>query len=208
MWAIAVISMVVGAVLGLTQTDIKRLLAYSSIAHAGFLLVGVLSLNGAGLSATLFYLLTYGFSTMGAFAIVTLVRTSSGEATHLSQWAGLAKRSPVVAGMFTLFMLSLAGVPLTSGFIAKFVVFKAGVDTGLGPLVVIALVASAVAAFYYLRVVVLMYFSDPAEDGPTVAVPSAFTAIALTVTVAVTVVLGILPQGMLDVADKAAHFVS
>jgi NADH-quinone oxidoreductase subunit N len=208
LWVIAVISMVVGAVLGLTQTDIKRLLAYSSIAHAGFLLVGVIALSSSGLSSTLFYLLTYGFSTVGAFAIVTLVRTSGGEATHLSQWAGLARRSPLVAGLFTFFMLSLAGVPLTSGFIAKFVVFKAGIDDGLGPLVVIALVASAVAAFYYLRVVVLMYFSDPAEDGPTVAVPSAMTWIALTASVAVTLALGILPQGMLDVADKAAHFVS
>jgi NADH-quinone oxidoreductase subunit N len=208
MWAIAVISMVVGAVLGLTQTDIKRLLAYSSIAHAGFLLVGVIALNPSGLSGTLFYLLAYGFSTLGAFAIVTLVRTSGGEATHLSQWAGLAKRSPLVAGMFTVFMLSLAGVPLTSGFIAKFVIFKAGIDSGLGLLVVIALVTSAVAAFYYLRVVVLMYFSDPAEDGPTVAVPSAFTGAVLAVSVAVTIFLGILPQSILDVADKAAHFVS
>jgi NADH-quinone oxidoreductase subunit N len=110
--------------------------------------------------------------------------------------------------MFTVFMLSLAGVPLTSGFIAKFVIFKAGIDSGLGLLVVIALVTSAVAAFYYLRVVVLMYFSDPAEDGPTVAVPSAFTGAVLAVSVAVTIFLGILPQSILDVADKAAHFVS
>lgn len=208
MWAIVIISSLVGAVLGLTQTDVKRLLAYSTIAHSGFILVGVISLSKAGLSATLFYLLTYAFSTIGAFAVVTLVRTSAGEATHLSQWAGLAKRSPLVAGIFTVFLLSFAGVPLTSGFIAKFVVFKAGVDSGLGTLVVIALVASAIAAFFYLRIVVLMYFSDPPEDGPTVAVPSWATQVALTVTAVVTVLLGIVPQPILDVADKAAHFVS
>jgi NADH-quinone oxidoreductase subunit N len=208
MWGVVIISSLVGAVLGLTQTDVKRLLAYSSIAHAGFLLVGVISLSKAGLSATLFYLLTYSFSTIGAFAVVTLVRTSAGEATHLSQWAGLAKRSPLVAGVFTVFLLSFAGVPLTSGFIGKFVVFKAGVDAGLGTLVVIALVASAIAAFFYLRIVVLMYFSDPPEDGPTVSVPSWATQIVLTVTAVVTVLLGIVPQPFLDVADKAAHFVS
>jgi NADH-quinone oxidoreductase subunit N len=208
MWGVAIASMLVGAVLGLTQTDVKRLLAYSSIAHAGFLIVGVISLSTAGVSSTMFYLLTYAFSTLGAFGVVTLVRTSAGEATHLSQWAGLAKRSPLVAGVFTVFLLSFAGVPLTSGFIGKFVIFKAGVDAGLGPLVVIALVASAIAAFFYLRIVVLMYFSDPPEDGPTVAVPSWATQIALTVTAVVTVLLGIVPQEILDVADKAAHFVS
>lgn len=207
MWAIAIISMFVGAVLGLTQTDIKRLLAYSSIAHAGFLLVGVIALSPKGLSATMFYLLTYGLATLGGFGVVTLVRTSSGEANHLSQWAGLARRSPVVAGAFTIFLLSFAGVPLTSGFIGKFVVFSAGVDAGLGPLVVVALIASAVAAFFYLRIVVLMYFSAPPEDGPTVSVPSVATQAALALTAAATVFLGIVPQTILDVADKAAHFV-
>ena len=208
MWGVAIVSMVVGAVFGLTQTDVKRLLAYSSIAHAGFLLVGVMSLSTAGLSATLFYLLTYAFATLGAFGVVTLVRTAGGEATHLSQWAGLAKRSPLVAGIFTVFLLSFAGVPLTAGFIGKFVIFKAGIDAGLGTLVVIALVASAVAAFFYLRIVVLMYFSDPPEDGPTVSVPSWGTQIALAVCAVVTILLGIVPQSILDVADKAAHFVS
>jgi len=208
MYGVAIISSLVGAVLGLTQTDVKRLLAYSSIAHAGFLVVGVMALSSAGLSSTLFYLVTYSFSTLGAFAVVTLVRNSAGEATHLSQWAGLAKRSPLVAGIFTVFLLSFAGVPLTSGFIGKFVIFRAGVDAGLGPLVVIVLVASAIAAFFYLRIVVLMYFSDPPEDGPTVAVPSWATQIALAITTLVTIFLGIVPQPILDVADKAAHFVS
>ncbi|HVX44230.1 MAG TPA: NADH-quinone oxidoreductase subunit NuoN [Mycobacteriales bacterium] len=208
MWGVAICSMLIGAIFGLTQTDVKRLLAYSSIAHAGFLVVGVIALNKSGVSGTLFYLLTYGIATIGGFAVVTLVRTSAGEATHLSQWAGLAKRSPIVAAVFTVLLLSFAGVPLTSGFIAKFVIFKAAVDAGLGPLVVVSLVASAIAAFFYLRIVVLMYFSDPPEDGPTVAVPSMATQIVLAFTAAATIFLGIVPQAILDVADKAAQFVS
>ncbi|MGI8696734.1 MAG: NADH-quinone oxidoreductase subunit NuoN [Mycobacteriales bacterium] len=208
MYAVAIISMFVGAVLGLTQTDIKRVLAYSSIAHAGFLTFGVIALSRSGLSGTMFYLLAYGLSTIGSFAVVTLVRDVEGEATHLSQWAGLARRSPLLAAAFTVFLLSLAGVPLTSGFISKFVVFKAGVDAGLGPLVVVALIASAITAFYYLRVVVLMYFSDPPEGDVSVVVPSIATQLVIGVTAVATVALGVFPQPLLDVADKAAQFVS
>ena len=204
-WVIAIITMAVGSILGLTQTDVKRLLAYSSIAHAGFLLVGLISLNQAGLSSTMFYLLTYGFTTIGAFAVVTLVRDADGEATHLSQWSGLARRSPLLAGVFTLFLLALAGIPLTSGFTGKFVIFRAGYQVA-APLVVIALVASAVAAFFYLRIVVLMYFSEPAEDGPTIALPSVLTMTALAVGVAATLVLGLWPQPLLDLADRASLF--
>jgi len=206
-WAVAILSMGVGAIVGLTQTDVKRLLAYSSIAHAGFLLVGLISLDRAGLSGTLVYLVTYGFTTIGAFAVVTLVRDAEGEATHLSQWSGLARRSPLLAGVFTLFLLALAGIPLTSGFTGKFVIFRAGYGVA-APLVVIALIASAIAAFFYLRIVVLMYFSDPAPDGPTVAVPSAMTVLALAIGAAVTVLLGVYPQFLLDLADKASLFAS
>ena len=204
-WGIAIVTMAVGAILGLTQTDVKRMLAYSSIAHAGFLLVGLISLDQQGLSGTMFYLLTYGFTTIGAFAVVTLVRDADGEASHLSQWSGLAKRSPLLAGVFTLFLLALAGIPLTSGFTGKFVIFRAGYPVA-APLVVIALVASAVAAFFYLRIVVLMYFSEPAEDGPTIAVPSPLTMVALMIGATATVVLGIVPQPVLDLADKASLF--
>jgi NADH-quinone oxidoreductase subunit N len=181
------------------------MLAYSSIAHAGFLLVGLISLDQAGLSGTMFYLLTYGFTTIGAFAVVTLVRDPDGEASHLSQWSGLAKRSPLLAGVFTLFLLALAGIPLTSGFSGKFVIFRAGYPVA-APLVVIALVASAVAAFFYLRIVVLMYFSEPAEDGPTIALPSSLTMMTLTIAAAATLILGVFPQPLLDLADKASFF--
>ena len=207
LWAVAIVSMVIGAVLGLTQTDIKRLIAYSSVAHAGFLLLGAMAITPQGTSAVLFYLLAYGFNTLAIFGVISLVRNADGEATHLSQWAGLAKRSPVVAGVMTFLLLGLAGIPLTSGFTAKFAVFSAAFGDGMAPLVVIALVASAVAAFFYLRVIVLMYFSEPAADGPAVSVPGAFTTAAITLGVLITLLLGIVPSLALGWA-AAGGFVS
>jgi NADH-quinone oxidoreductase subunit N len=213
-YGIAIVSMVVGAVLGLTQTDLKRMLAYSSIAHAGFLLTGVLGHGsgadgtGSGLGATMFYLLAYGLTTIGAFAVLTLVRDGDGEATHLSKWAGLGRRSPLTAAVMALFLLALAGIPLTSGFTGKFAVFRAAIDDGAWPLVLVALLASAVAAFFYLRVIVLMYFSEPAVDGPTVGVPGLPTTLVLAVTVTATVVLGVVPGAVLDLATGAARFVA
>ncbi|MGH4014064.1 MAG: NADH-quinone oxidoreductase subunit NuoN [Pseudonocardiaceae bacterium] len=198
LWGVAIASMVIGAVLGLTQTDIKRMIAYSSVAHAGFLLVGAIALTEAGLSGTMFYLLAYGFTTVAVFGVITLVRDAEGEAGHLSQWAGLAKRSPLTAAVFAFLLFALAGIPLTSGFTAKFAVFSAAIAAGMAPLVVVALVVSAVAAFFYVRVVVLMYFSEPAPDGPTVSVPGAFTTAAITLGVVVTLLLGVLPTFALD----------
>ena len=206
MWAIAILTMVVGAVLAITQTDVKRMLAYSSVAHTGFLLVGVVALDREGLSGTLFYLLTYGFTTIAAFAVVSLVRDASGEATHLAQWAGLGRKSPLLAGVFAFLLFALAGIPLTSGFMAKYAVFSAAADDATA-LVVVGVVASAVTAFFYARVVVLMFFNEPAPDGPTVSVPSAYTAVAVALGLAVTVALGVVPQPLLDLADKAALFV-
>ncbi|GAC1443363.1 MAG: NADH-quinone oxidoreductase subunit NuoN [Mycobacteriales bacterium] len=207
MWGVAVLTMVVGAILAVTQTDVKRMLAYSSIAHTGFILVGIIAVNRAGLSGTLFYLATYGFTTMAAFAIVTLVRDSSGEATHLAQWTGLGRRSPLVAGVFAFLLFAFAGIPLTSGFMAKFAVFKAASAGGAAPLVVVGVVASAVTAFFYARVVVLMFFNEPAVDGPTVAIPSPLTATTIGLGLAVTLVLGVFPQPVLDLADRAALFI-
>jgi NADH-quinone oxidoreductase subunit N len=207
LWAVAIASMVIGVVLGLTQNDIKRMIAYSSISHAGFLLVGAISLTPHGLAGTLFYLLAYGFTTLAVFGVISLVRTGDGEATHLSAWAGLAKRSPLLAAVFTFLLLALAGIPLTSGFIGKFLVFQAALADGKAPLVVVALVASAVAAFFYLRVIVLMYFSEPAADGPTVGVPGAFTTAAITLGVIVTLLLGVLPTLALEWAGTGG-FVS
>lgn len=203
MWVVAIASMAIGAVLGLTQTDLKRMIAYSSVAHAGFLLLGVMAITAEGVSSTLFYLLAYGFTTLGVFGVISLVRNADGEATHLSQWAGLAKRSPILAGVMTFLLLGLAGIPLTSGFTAKFAVFSAALGDGMAPLVVIALVFSAVAAFFYLRVIVLMYFSETPEDGPTVTVPGAFTTVAITLGVVVTLLLGVVPTLVLGWAAGA-----
>jgi proton-translocating NADH-quinone oxidoreductase chain N len=204
MWVVATLTMVIGAVIAITQTDVKRLLAYSSIAHAGFILTAVISSSVAGLSSSLFYLATYGLSTVGAFAVITLVRDKGGEADHLSRWAGLGKRSPVVAGVFALFLLSFAGIPLTSGFVGKFAVFQSAIAGGDLALVVVGVVSSAIAAFFYARVIVLMFFSDPVPDGPVVAVPSAFTGIAVGVGALSVVVLGVFPEPVLSLANHAA----
>ncbi|MEU9128357.1 NADH-quinone oxidoreductase subunit NuoN [Kitasatospora sp. NPDC048540] len=207
MWGVAILTMVVGAVLAVTQQDVKRLLAYSSIAHAGFILTGLIATSRQGLAAVLFYLLAYSFVTLGAFAVVTLVRDSKGEATHLSSWAGLGRRSPLVAAVFALFLLAFAGIPLTSGFTGKFAVFQAAAAGGATPLVIVGVLSSAIAAFFYIRVIVLMFFSDPQPNGPAVTVPSPLTATAIGVGVLVTLGLGLLPQYFLDLASKASVFV-
>lgn len=213
--AIAIITMFLGAVVSISQTDVKRMLAYSSIAHAGFLLVGFVgayvatgeSTRITSTSSILFYLTVYGVSSIGAFAIVTLVRDSGGETTHLSRWAGLGKTSPVLAGSFALFMLSFAGIPLTGGFIGKWTVFSAAWSGGFWWLVVIGVLVSALAAYFYVRVIVLMFFTDPVGDGPAVAVPSVLTTAVLAVAVIVTLGLGIIPGPVLDLAQHAGAFV-
>ncbi|MBT3158312.1 NADH-quinone oxidoreductase subunit NuoN [Streptomyces sp. CHA1] len=207
MWGVAIATMVVGAIVAVTQTDVKRLLAYSSVAHAGFILAGVIAASPAGVSSVLFYLAAYSFVTIGAFAVVTLVRDAGGEATHLSKWAGLGRRSPLVAAIFAVFLLAFAGIPLTSGFSGKFAVFSAAAEGGAGALVIIGVLSSAVAAFFYVRVIVLMFFSEPRADGPTVTVPSPLTMSVIGVGVVVTVVLGVAPQYFLDLAGQASVFV-
>jgi NADH-quinone oxidoreductase subunit N len=214
MWVVAVLTMAVGSVVLLTQTDVKRMLAYSSIAHAGFILTGVLGVQTAtqggtninSMTAVLFYLVAYGFATLGAFGVVTVVRDSSGESTHLSRWAGLGKRSPVVAGVFALFMLAFLGLPLTSGFTGKWAVFTAAWSSGFQWLVVIAVLFSVVTAFVYVRVIVLMFFSDPVGEGPTVVVPSVLTFGVIAVGAVVTVFLGVLPDPVLELARNAGSF--
>ncbi|MFI5827486.1 NADH-quinone oxidoreductase subunit NuoN [Streptomyces sp. NPDC051578] len=207
MWGVAIVTMLAGAVIAVTQTDVKRLLAYSSIAHAGFILAGVIATSAEGVKSVLFYLGAYSFVTIGAFAVVTLVRDAGGEATHLSKWAGLGRRSPLTAAVFAVFLLAFAGIPLTSGFAGKFAVFKAAAEGGAGVLVVVGVISSAIAAFFYIRVIVLMFFSEPKADGPTVAVPSPLTMTTIAVGVAVTLVLGVAPQYFLDLAGHASTFV-
>lgn len=216
LWVIAILTMLVGSVLAIVQTDVKRMLAYSSVAHTGFILTGVLGLQSAAdlavgqvtsLQAVLFYLTTYAFATLGAFAVVSLVRDSSGEATSLSRWAGLGKEAPVVAGIFAFLLLAMAGIPLTSGFIGKLSVFAVALSAGAWPVVVVAVLASVVAAFFYIRVIYLMYFTDPIGDGPTVTHPSWLTATSIGFAVAMTALLGVLPGPLLDLVGRAGEFI-
>jgi len=206
LWAVAILTMVVGAVLSVTQTDVKRLLAYSSIAHAGFVLTGLLAFDKVGISSVLFYVVAYGFSTIAAFAIVSLVRDGGSEATHLSQWAGLGKNHPVVAGVFAFLLLAFAGIPLTSGFTAKFAVFSAAIGHGATVLAIIGVLSSAIAAFVYVRIIVLMYFSEPASDSVRAVSPSIVTTLAVSIGVLVTLVLGVLPSPLLDLAARSSLF--
>ncbi|SPM32410.1 NADH:ubiquinone oxidoreductase subunit 2 (chain N) [Mycobacterium rhizamassiliense] len=206
LWAIAILTMAVGTVTAVNQSDVKRMLAYSSVAHVGFILTGVIADNAAGLSATLFYLVAYSFSTVGAFAIVGLIRDADGvEDATLSRWAGLGQRSPIVGVMLSMFLLAFAGIPLTSGFISKLTVFKAAAQGGAVPLVIIGVIASGVAAYFYVRVIVSMFFTEPTENTPQVVEPGILSKIAIAVCAAATVALGIFPQPLLDLADHAAQ---
>ncbi|WP_425567586.1 NADH-quinone oxidoreductase subunit NuoN [Salinactinospora qingdaonensis] len=200
MWIVAILTMVLAAVIAVTQRDIKRLLAYSSVVHAGFILTAVVAASPAGLAGAMFYLAAYGFTTVGAFAIVTLVRSheGGGEAGELSQWAGLGRTSPLLAGALGLFLLAFAGIPLTSGFIGKFAVFEAAVAAGATPLVVVGVLSSAVTAFFYVRIIVLMFFSEPSATAPRVLRPSGLTGSVIAIGVAATLVLGVYPTPVLE----------
>jgi NADH-quinone oxidoreductase subunit N len=207
LWVVSILSMIVGSLIALTQSDIKRMLAYSAIAQSGFILVGVVAASPSGISAVMFYLIAYGLVTVGTLAVISMVRDSTGEATHLSKWAGLGKKSPMLGAVMAIFMLSLAGIPLTSGFVIKFSVFAAGIAEGDTWLVIAAVVASIIAAFFYVRVIVVMFFSPPNENTASVAVPSIFTTITVAATVTATVVLGIIPQPMIDLLTNAGIFI-
>ena len=204
---IAIITMVFGSVVAITQRDVKRMLAYSSIAHAGFLLAGVIALSKSGLDATIFYLFAYGIATLGAFGVVTLVRDSAGEVTDLNRWSGLGKRSPLVASVFSFFLLAFAGIPLTSGFIGKFSIFSSAYESGSTWILISGVLSSAIAAFFYIRVIVLMFFKDPVEDGTSVVIPSALTTITITVAAVITLILGIFPAPLIDFIATTAFFI-
>lgn len=208
---IAVLTMLVGVVVALTQTDMKRLLAYSSISHAGFILVAVVGAT-AGVSGQmnsfggiLFYLVAYGFATIAAFAIVTMVRDSAGEATSIASWAGLGRKHPWLAGIFALLMLSFAGIPLTGGFIGKWAVFSAAWRGGYSWLVVAAVVLSLVAAYVYLRVIVAMFFAEPAA-GVVVGRASGMTWVPVALGAIASAYLGLFPGPLLDLVTSASTF--
>lgn len=209
LWAVAILTMVVGAVLTVTQTDMKRLLAYSSIAHAGFILVGVLAFDRSGVAGSVFYLVAYGFASIAAFAVIALVRHGGSEATSISQWSGLARRNPVTAAVFSFLMLSFAGIPLTSGFTAKVAAFLPAVAHGgaMGAvLAVVGVLCSLVTAYAYLRVVGIMWFGSRDDSTAELVMPSVLSTITIALGVAVTLVLGVFPGPLLDLASRAATF--
>jgi NADH-quinone oxidoreductase subunit N len=216
LWAVAILTMLLGAVLAVAQRDVKRMLAYSSIAHTGFLLTGVLGVQATSelaadevtsLQAVLFYLATYGFAMVAAFGIVTLVRDAGGEATSFERWAGLGRRSPVVAGAFALLLLSMAGIPLTAGFVGKWAVFTVAMAAGAWPVVAVAIAASAIAIFFYVRQIRLMFFTEPQGEVASVVTPSLATSAVIAVGVLGTLVLGLVPGPVLDLAAHAGQFV-
>ena len=220
---LAMLTMVVGSVAAVVQDDVKRILAYSSIAHAGYVLIGLQAASPQGLSAALFYLFVYAFMVLGSFGVVTLVERRSGPTDangegpgiSIDGFRGLSRLRPGLALAFTVFLLAQAGVPFTSGFLAKFYVIGAAVEAGAYPLAVLAMLSAAVAAFVYLRVVLAMY-SGPGEHDPDAPVdPSApgripiplLAGAALALCLAVTLAAGILPGPLLDWARQATLFV-
>lgn len=210
----AVASMLLGAAVAIRQDDIKRLLAYSAITHAGFILVGIVGAvvpgEGIGVNsvgAVAFYLLTYGVATLGAFGLLMAVRRAGGEATSIDDWRGLGKSHPVIAGVMTIFFLSFAGIPLTAGFVGKLAVFGSAFQGGFGWLVVVAVALSVVAAYFYLKIIVAMWFEAPADNQTTVVTPSLWVWGLVLVGVLATVILGILPGGMLEMMSNFAEFI-
>ena len=200
---LAAVTMLYGAYVAIVQHDVKRMLAYSSITHAGYATIGVVSVSDAGLSATLWYLLTYAVATVGAFGcVVALERRRRGEVT-LSDLRGLGRSSPILAGIFALCLLSLAGIPATAGFVGKLAVFQAGIAAGLSWLVIVGVVSSVISAFFYLRIAGTMFLEEAPEGAP---LPEVTTGVSTGISVAAILVLylGLQPQALLQLADSAA----
>ena len=203
-WVCALATMVVGNFGAIMQSNIKRLLAYSSIAHAGYVLVAVAANSGIGSAAAMFYLAAYAFTNIGAFAVVTYFSRKGEGYVSIDDFAGLAQRQPGIAAMMTIFLLSLIGVPLTGGFFGKFYIFKAALDANLIWLTVLGLLNSAVAAYYYLRILVVMYMREPGASVEKLPPAGALLQIAVYGSAAGTLLLGIFPSLVLDFANRAA----
>ncbi|MFQ5848156.1 MAG: NADH-quinone oxidoreductase subunit N [Candidatus Methylomirabilales bacterium] len=202
LWVLALLTMVVGNVAALTQQSIKRMLAYSSIAHAGYLLVALVAATSRGFSSVLFYVVVYAFMNLGAFAVVIALARRGEESPTLASYAGLGSRHPVLAFSMAVFMFSLAGLPPTGGFMGKFYIFSAAVEAGYVGLAVIAVVCSLISVFFYLRVVVVMYMEEPREGYATPALSPAILTTLVLATVA-TLQLGLLPAGVWDLAVRS-----
>lgn len=208
-WALALLTLVVGSLLAVVQTNVKRMLAYSSISHAGFILVGVEAAahasdtDGRGLSSVLFYLLTYAVLVSGTFAVATVVGRSGDGSHDLDSYRGLGKQRPVLALVMTVFLLAQAGVPLTSGFVAKFSVITAAADVNSYAVAIVAMLSAVIAAFLYLRIIVSMFLEDGEASGDPVRVPFG-SALAITASLAFTLIVGFFPGWLLRLAQDAA----
>ena len=201
-WIAAALSMTIGNIAALVQDNVKRLLAYSSIAHAGYLLVAFAALPANGIPAAMFYTASYAAMNVGAFAVVGHFANAGERYVTLEDYAGLGRRSPLLASVLTIFLLSLIGIPITGGFFAKFYVFTAAMQSNLIGLTIIGVMNSAVAAYYYLRVIVFMYMREPREEVPVTPVPVGL-GFALGLSLAITIYLGVQPTRVLDYAQKS-----
>jgi NADH-quinone oxidoreductase subunit N len=206
-WIAAILSMTIGNFAALQQTNIKRMLAYSSIAHAGYVLVALTARSEIGTAAAMFYLAAYAFMNIGAFAVVSHLSGRGERFQSLDDFSGLGQKQPLTAAMLTIFLLSLIGVPLTGGFFGKFYIFKAALESHLVWLTVLGLLNSAVAAFYYLRIMVMMYMHEPSEATLKLERPGLGLRLALILPALGTLVLGIFPGWALDFAGRSATLV-
>jgi NADH-quinone oxidoreductase subunit N len=204
-WVSAVLSMTIGNVGALLQNNVKRMLAYSSIAHAGYLLVAFAARNDVGIAAAIFYAASYAAMNVGAFAVVSHFARAGERFVSIDDYAGLGRRSPLLALTLTVFMLSLIGIPVTGGFFAKFYVFNAALKSNLVWLTIIAVINSGIASYYYLRLIVVMYMHDPHEEGRLSLPVPASLAIALVISVAATIYLGLQPGPVLNYATHGAQ---
>ena len=206
-WGVALLSMTVGNFAALLQTNIKRMLAYSSIAHAGYVLVALAARSDVGIAAAMFYLAGYAFMNIGAFAAVSSLVGKGERYTGIDDFAGLGQKQPLAAAMFSIFLLSLIGLPLTGGFFGKFYIFKAAMESHLVWLTVLGLLNSAVGAFYYLRILVVMYMKEPGEATINAEPLTPGLSLALILPALGTLALGIFPSWVLDFAGKSSSLV-
>jgi NADH-quinone oxidoreductase subunit N len=202
-WLVAALTMILGNVIAIVQPNIKRMLAYSSIAHAGYVAVAFAAVSDRGVSAALFYLLAYSLMNLGAFAIVTMLGRRDDRLVNLTDYAGLGTKRPGLAAVLSLFLLSLAGVPGTAGFAGKFFIFRAALESRLVWLAVIGAMTTVVSFYYYLYVIVQMYMREPTEEFSDVTVPAS-VKLALFVSVVGTLYLGLLPTSVLEWTSSAA----
>jgi NADH-quinone oxidoreductase subunit N len=203
---IAGLTMIVGTVVGVAQSSVKRLLAYSSIAHAGYLIVGLVAVNSAGKAAILFYLAAYAVTNLGAFGVLAALSTPDRPHDDIREFAGLGHDRPVLAALLTVFLLSLGGFPPTAGFVAKWIIFNAAVQQNLIALAVLGVLTSVVSVFFYLRIVVVMYMSE--EDAPGLRPALAPMAlVGLILALAGVLYLGILPGDLLKLASDSAALI-